>query len=134
MPKTRLSFVAEYQKCQKVAGPRSRKNAKKSQVRGYKKIRKMLRSAFMQKCLKLACPLSRNDIKNAKKSQVRGYVKMPKRCRSAVREICKNLQVRGQEKIQKGAGMLSQKNAIKSKVCSHGKIQKCLVQQLFKND
>ena len=63
MPKSRSSTVTNnaknlqvcgHKKCQKRAGPQSRKN------------KNMQRSAVMHKCLKLACPLSRNDIKNAK--------------------------------------------------------------------
>ena len=49
----------------KVVGLRSYKKAKNSKDCGQGKIQKLHRSAVMQKCLKLAILLSRNDAKNA---------------------------------------------------------------------
>ena len=104
-------------KCLKLADPLSRndtKNAKNSQVHIHEKVpkicrcavtkkyqkvasqraqknTKMHRLAVMQKCVKLAAPLSLNDTKNAKNSMVRGDKKMPKSHRSTVREKCQKL-------------------------------------------
>ena len=75
IPKRRTSAVIE--KCQKVAGPRSRKNTKLAKVSSYAiipktgmsaltgKYKRMHRSAVMPKFLKLTILLSWNDTKNA---------------------------------------------------------------------
>ena len=82
MPETRLFGVKEYyQKCLKLAGPRSRKNDKKSQVRGERKMPESRKSAVTEKCQKVAGPHAR---KNAKKSHVLGHGKRPEIPRSAV--------------------------------------------------
>ena len=158
MPQTRLSVVTEsYQKCQNVAGPRSRKNAQNSQVRicgkmlkicrsavmekwqkltglPSQKIENMLKSAVIQKCQILGSPLLCNDIKNAKNWQVGVHNKMPKSRRSTFTKEC-----------QKVAGPRSRKNAKNWHVCGLGKMpkicrfevtgkyQKCLGQQLCKD-
>ena len=133
MPKSRNSAVME--KCQKVACPRSRKNAKKSSVHGYEKMLKtrrsavrekyknILRSAVMQKCLKLACLLSQNDIKNAKNSLC-GHVKTQKMLSSGVMQKCLTRRSMVTKKCQKVAGPPSRKNAKKSQVRCHRKMPK----------
>ena len=86
MPRTRRSAVTE--KCQKVAGPESRKNAKMSQVRGHGKMPKGGTSAVTKICHKVAAQRSR---KNDKKSQVRAHGKMPKTRRSVITEKYKKM-------------------------------------------
>ena len=93
-----------------LAGPRSRKSAKKSQVRSHGKASETRRSALMKKCQKIT---GLRSWKIAKKSQVRGHGKMSKRRRSAVTEKC-----------QKVANPRSRKNAKKSQVRGHGKMLK----------
>ena len=69
MPKTQKSAVTE--KCQKVAGLRSQKNAKKLQVRGYRKMKK------------LADQQSQKSVRN---SQVHVHGKLQKTGMSSVSE------------------------------------------------
>ena len=146
MPKTRRSAITE--KCNKLANPRSRKNAQ------------MLRSAVTKNWVKIAGPWSRKNAtksqvkekcqkylsqqlwrnaensnvrsngkclgqqlrKNAKNSQVRDHGKMPKMLKSTVTKKC-----------QKLAGPQSRKNATSSQIRGHGKMLKCFGQQLRKN-
>ena len=82
-------------------------------------MQKIHRSAVMQKCLKLAHPLSRNDIKNVKNSKVRGHGKMPKSSRSAVTKKCEKVADLKSKKFKKCIGQQLCKNAYNSPVCCH---------------
>ena len=88
-------------KMSNLAVPRSRKTAINSQVCSHEKIQKMHSSAVMQKCLKLAGPLSWND------------TKMSKTHKSVITKRC-----------EKVAGPQSYKNGKNSHVCCQGKMQK----------
>ena len=152
--KCQNSQVRCHRKCQKLAGPRSRKIPKNPLIRSHRiipinflvcrheEMKKMHRLAFLRKRQNLTglrsekMPKTRSlqSQKNAKNWQVRGQGKMTKTRRYAVTEKCLKLAHPWSRKNATNPQFRSHRNMpINFLVCRHEERKKCIGQNFCEN-